>query len=549
MNKTIIININGSVFHIEEDAYEILKNYMMEVKRHFMDSADSLEITTDIENRIAEMFNEILLKDIDGNRNRQVIIENDVKLVITQMGAVAEFEQGDEQEGANGAYHFKPTNKRRLFRNPDDHLVAGVCAGIANYFDIDVIWIRLAFALGSVLGGSGLILYFILWLVVPKAITRADKMAMKGEKQDLQGFKRNLEEELNAMKNNFSAFEGEAKPFVYKARDFVGDLAQHLMAFITLIVKLISKLIGIAIILCCFGFMVFLIIAFILVVGFGNMAVLPGTPFNFAHIHNLTPLGISALIVGLIPLITIVLITLKGIFRTGTVNFITGTSALVVWLVALASLIFFVLEIVQNYREEASYSKTINLLPTKNNTYYLKLNDLKYFTASDSARLNLKNLIKNENISLKDVDENRELHNVYLDVERSDIKTPVLVAFYKARGRNYENALFNVRNTKYIFSQKDTVLTFNYKLLNTHDDQWHEESVQLTLKLPLNTKVVIERDMDRIMNAADVYGCNVTNKRDGNKLKSAEFIITENGLQCNIDTLLISKPGSVLKMK
>jgi hypothetical protein len=62
MNKTIIININGTVFHIEEDAYDILKTYMTEVQRHFMNSADSLEITTDIENRIAEMFNEILLK-------------------------------------------------------------------------------------------------------------------------------------------------------------------------------------------------------------------------------------------------------------------------------------------------------------------------------------------------------------------------------------------------------------------------------------------------------------------------------------------------------
>ena len=193
MNKTIIININGSVFHIEEDAYEILKNYMMEVKRHFMDSADSLEITTDIENRIAEMFNEILLKDIDGNRNRQVIAENDVKFVITQMGAVAEFEQASEdQESGSEHYRFKTNNKRRLFRNPDDHLIAGVCAGIANYFDLDVVWIRLAFAFCCVLGGSGFILYLILWLVVPKAITRADRMAMKGEKQDLQGFKRRI---------------------------------------------------------------------------------------------------------------------------------------------------------------------------------------------------------------------------------------------------------------------------------------------------------------------------------------------------------------------
>ena len=96
MNKTIIININGIVFHIEEDAYEILKNYMTDVKRHFSNSADSLEITTDIENRIAEMFSELLARD-----NKQVIIEQDVNAVIGQMGSVADFENADADEKAD----------------------------------------------------------------------------------------------------------------------------------------------------------------------------------------------------------------------------------------------------------------------------------------------------------------------------------------------------------------------------------------------------------------------------------------------------------------
>src|SRR5215471_3880908 len=91
MNKTIIINMNGIVFHIEEDAYEILKSYMTDVKRHFMNSADSLEITTDIENRIAEMFNEML-----ANEHKQVINEADVRKVIEQMGTVEDFEIADE---------------------------------------------------------------------------------------------------------------------------------------------------------------------------------------------------------------------------------------------------------------------------------------------------------------------------------------------------------------------------------------------------------------------------------------------------------------------
>src|SRR5258706_10121447 len=109
MNKTIIININGIVFHIEEDAYEVLKNYMTDVKRHFMNSADSLEITTDIENRIAEMFSELLQRE-----SKQVIVEQDVKFVIEQMGTVADFENDEDQDKAgSNPFAYKNTVNRR----------------------------------------------------------------------------------------------------------------------------------------------------------------------------------------------------------------------------------------------------------------------------------------------------------------------------------------------------------------------------------------------------------------------------------------------------
>ncbi|PLW91354.1 hypothetical protein [Mucilaginibacter sp.] len=110
MNKTIIININGIVFHIEETAYEILKNYMTEVQRHFMGSADSLEITTDIENRIAEMFNEILLKE-----GKQVIVEQDVNSVLEQMGSVKDFETVEDNAGPSGQQTFNSGSEPAAF--------------------------------------------------------------------------------------------------------------------------------------------------------------------------------------------------------------------------------------------------------------------------------------------------------------------------------------------------------------------------------------------------------------------------------------------------
>src|SRR6201991_523999 len=105
MNKTIIININGIVFHIEEDAYDVLKLYMTDIKRHFSNSADSLEITTDIENRIAEMFSETLVRE-----NKQVIVEQDVNLVIEQMGTVADFEHAEEDPGTTENNNYIPNS-------------------------------------------------------------------------------------------------------------------------------------------------------------------------------------------------------------------------------------------------------------------------------------------------------------------------------------------------------------------------------------------------------------------------------------------------------
>jgi hypothetical protein len=80
--------------------------------------------------------------------------------------------------------------------------------------------------------------------------------------------------------------------------------------------------------------------------------------------------------------------------------------------------------------------------------------------------------------------------------------------------------------------------------LNTHDENWHGEEIYLTLKLPMNAKVIIDRDITRILNA-NVYDCNQINKKDNDKIKYATFVMTDNGLQCKVDTLVTMKKDSV----
>jgi phage shock protein PspC (stress-responsive transcriptional regulator) len=536
MNKTIIININGIVFHIEEDAYDVLKLYMTDVKRHFSTSADSLEITTDIENRIAEMFNETL-----ANQNTQVIVEADVKLVIEQMGTVEDFEfaENDAKAAGSNAYTYN-TERRRLFRDPDDHLVGGVAAGIANYFDIQAVWIRLAFALSLAFAGSGFILYIILWIVIPKAVSRADRMAMKGEKQDLKGFKKSFEEEMSSVKENLSNFRHEAKPFVYKARDFVGDFFDHLGVFLRGAGGLLIKLLGLVILLTCFGLAIALIVSLVALIGFGKTDIYHIFPFNIVNRDTNMIFLTGGFLLLAIPLLTIILLTIGFLFKNATFNRSIGTTLLCIWLASLGAVIYYGVRATADFREGAKLSKTIMIKPTANNTYYLQLNDTKYLTNEDSTRLRIKErfngmVILDDDFNGNDMD---SPDRVTIDVEKSDVPQPVLIESFTARGRNDEDALINARNISYRFLQKDSVLKFNRHLERLAGTLWRGQELHMTLKVPLNSKLIIDGKLDRNMNF-NLYDC-LQNNKPQNPAGSV-FIMTPDGLQCKIDTIPATK--------
>jgi phage shock protein PspC (stress-responsive transcriptional regulator) len=538
MNKTIIININGIVFHIEEDAYEILKNYMTDVQRHFLNSADSLEITTDIENRIAEMFNEILLKE-----GKQVVVVQDVNTVVEQMGSVEDFEtvEDGEKPHAQPAFAYS-TESRRLFRDPDDHLVAGVCAGIANYFDFNPVWIRLLFAVAVAFAGTGFILYVILWIVVPKAVTRADRMAMKGQKLDLQGFKTNFEEELNTVKGNLHNFHNEARPLIYKTRDFAGDIFTHFGNFLGGAGKVIGKLIAIALIAGCFAGVIFIIVAAISAFVYGNhrMDIYHIFPFNIADQHVNNIFIVCAVLMSTIPLLAIILTLINFVFKGNVINRTAGSTLLMIWVVALSVVIYYIAKTSADFKEYASFSQTINIKPSADSTYYLKLNDIKFLTKEDSIRLRVKEDFNGRVILDDDDDNNMDMpdKNIDIYVEKSDVAQPVLVESFSARGSDYQDALYNARGTNYQFKQEGNVLKFNRRLEKQTDRLWRAQRLHLTLKVPLNSKVVIDDQVDRFVRDISVRDCNEVNKRDGGA-SVATFIMTDNGLQCKVDTLVL----------
>ncbi len=194
MKKTLTINLGGIVFHIDEDAYLFLNQYLENLKRHFSKQEGYQDILNDIESRIAEILNE------KRSENRQVITMDDVNEVIAIMGQPVEM---DQEQDTNKAAN-KPGGEKgdkRFFRNPEEKIIAGVCSGIAAYFHLDPVWVRLFFLVLIAAGGSGILLYLVLWFVIPEAQTTTDKLEMRGKKINISNIEHSLRKEVSELGN------------------------------------------------------------------------------------------------------------------------------------------------------------------------------------------------------------------------------------------------------------------------------------------------------------------------------------------------------------
>lgn len=211
MNKTVTINISGIIFHIEEDGFQVLQNYLHLLRTRFSREEGCDEIMADIEARIAELFK----AKIGGSK--EVIVKADVDEMIAIMGSPESFT--DEEQAGNTAGGTAQPNagsgsrgysRRRLFRDPDDRIVGGVCTGLGHYFDINHVWIRLAFAISFFVFGSGALLYFILMIIMPKAETTAEKLEMRGEPVDVNNISRSIKDDFDNFKRRIEDLGEEA---------------------------------------------------------------------------------------------------------------------------------------------------------------------------------------------------------------------------------------------------------------------------------------------------------------------------------------------------
>lgn len=265
MKKTLTINLNNIVFHIDDDAYDMLQSYLADVEKHLSDD-EKKEVMADIEARIAEIFSESL------KRNKTVINLEDVEEIINVLGKPNQFSEEEEDESqtktnaqhqSTGSSERRP-GSRRFYRDPENAVLGGVAAGVAAYFNWDVTWVRIVIILVSLLSvGHGILIYFIVWLIAPKAVTVAQRLEMQGEDVTVE----NIKSEINNVKNYV-----ESDKFKQSASGFGDRFLEVIRTIIKVIAGFIGGLVGLV------GIILAAVLIFVLV----SLIFLPGIMTGFS---------------------------------------------------------------------------------------------------------------------------------------------------------------------------------------------------------------------------------------------------------------------------
>lgn len=193
MKITVSINLGGYAFNIDDDAYAELKRYLKNLELHFAGEESSAEILADIESRMAELLRATLTP------YKQVITIADVNQVIRVMGTPEDL---SDDEGPTAGEKFASPGYHRMYRDPDHRIIGGVCAGMGAYWRIDPWILRVIFLALLFAGGLGLIIYLILYIVLPEARTTAQKIEMKGSPVNIHNIKESVKKEFDSVRKN-----------------------------------------------------------------------------------------------------------------------------------------------------------------------------------------------------------------------------------------------------------------------------------------------------------------------------------------------------------
>lgn len=241
MNKTVNINLAGTFFHIDEDAFGKLSRYLAAIKKSISDPQGSDEIIRDIEARIAELFTEKL------DSASQVVTIKELDQVIAVMGQPEDYMVDEEifEDAPPRTHHRRSSGHKQLFRDIDNKFISGVSSGLSHYLGIDSIWVRLIWILLTVFSSGFFILVYILfWILVPAAETTSDKLKMTGEPINISNIERKFKEGVDNVADRVknADYDKYGDNLKKSSAGFFDTLGKIIVTLFTIFVKFLGVL-------------------------------------------------------------------------------------------------------------------------------------------------------------------------------------------------------------------------------------------------------------------------------------------------------------------
>ena len=525
MNQTVTANISGIIYHIDVDAYEQLKAYLNKIRSYFKDAEESKEIMTDIEARIAELFNSNI-----SNEN-QVISEKNVKDMIDIMGRPEQYfdeEEKTSQDQDKGSDKFKSeTNDfkspRRLFRDPDDRVLGGVASGIGAYLGIDPVWLRLFFII-MLFMGFGFLFYIILWIIIPEARTAAEKLQMKGAPVNIENIGKSFEEGANKVNEKISnlnkgRFGKNLESFLHSVFSVLGTLLKGLF-------KVFGKLLGFAFVI--FG--IFFAIIFIgsllssdVVYAFTSNGIFSfesydffGTLFTSELQYNIASYGLM-LVLG-IPIIALLLGGIRLLFNIKG-NFGIGVALAILWTVGLVACTLISIQLATEFKSNSEIIEEINV----NGEFEQVIISMDEENIPGNQVIN----IEGDDFFITMDDEKIYYGYPILNIEKSKSDRAYVEVAKLSHGGSKKKAIDNARSIEYYIIQDENLLSFSPCIEISKKNRIRGQQVEMTLYIPEKMVIYLDPSIENLI--YDIK--NVTDTHDSDML-GENWIMLEDGLTC-----------------
>lgn len=511
MKKTFTINISGTLFHIEEDAYEKLQGYLLKLKEHFGNGAEGREIVADIENRISELFTE------KAKGDSKVVSAGWVDEVIGTMGTPEDFA---EQE-SSGEPFSAIKRKRRLYRAVDNRYIGGVCSGLGAYFNVDPIVMRILFVVLLFANGIGILAYLILWIAVPGAHTTSQRLEMRGEEVTVSNIERTFRDDNPETKEERAAGLTDTPAPAGKSNRQGDAVSQTAGGVLRFLVAVLGSFLILA------GFFGLLGLISTLVVGQTFLSDWPLVWNNDLQVSGLLNQFISSagaswglfftgLLAG-IPLLAMLYVGTKLVFnyKSNNTAIIMGMTG--IWLIALIGLVVVTIREASNFKSTSSLSGTETIYPAPGKTLNLLLAEDKFDDVSEMDwDIDRFKAVMTDNKSLL-------LGEPRLDIEKSPASDVVLVIKKRARGKSQSEANETIQKISYSYQLTDSSITFDPWFMLGENGKWRDQRVDITLKIPEGTSVFLSDEIEEIIHDIE----NVSNTWDGDMIGKTWIMMPE----------------------